>query len=251
MNTNWKKLTWASAVGAVCSLVVWIGTTTAKEETSVLVNKPAETTTDIAGPTLPPPQNPNETSHAPNSNTDLFAPSTRAPVTPEALPIPPQTSSQAVKRPFMRPAEPREPKGKLVGEEPMPLLPPQGATPQVTLPPPEGELPQSAVVPSAPVPSGINVKPTPPIDYDTHHDARKMLRAGQLNIVVLTKDPSEGCFYQIPLTVPSCCAGEPRVSGGRGLLGRGIVEYEWPCGFKAKIKFRHVLGDVKVDYEAD
>jgi hypothetical protein len=250
MNGNWKKLTWLSAIGAACSLVVWIGTTTAKEETSVLVNKPVVTTAnDTTGPTLPPPQNPNEKDRASNSNTDQFAPSTMAAPTQEPLPLPPQTSqpsNSTAKRPFMRPAEPREPKGKLVGEEPMPLLPPQSATPQVTLPPPEGELP-----PSATVPIGVNVKPTLPIDYDTHHDARKMLRAGQLNIVVLTKDPSDGCFYQIPLTVPSCCAGEPRVSGGRGLLGRGNVEYEWPCGFKAKIKFRHVLGDVKVDYEAD
>jgi hypothetical protein len=38
------------------------------------------------------------------------------------------------------------------------------------------------------------------------------------------------------------------MSEGRGLLGRGIVEYCWPCGFKAKVKFRPVLCDVKVDY---
>ncbi len=95
------------------------------------------------------------------------------------------------------------------------------------------------------------MKPTPRIDYDTHHDARKMLRSGQIRIVVLTQDPAAGCYYQIPLTVPACCVGEPSVSGGRGLLGRGIVAYEWPCGFKAKIKFRHILGDVKVDYEVD
>jgi hypothetical protein len=101
------------------------------------------------------------------------------------------------------------------------------------------------------MPPGIQVKPTPRIDYDTHHDARKMLRGGQIRIIVLTQDPAEGCYYQIPLTVPACCVGEPNVSGGRGLLGRGIVAYEWPCGFKAKIKFRHILGDVKVDYEVD
>ena len=34
-------------------------------------------------------------------------------------------------------------------------------------------------------------------------------------------------------------------------FGRGVVEYCWACGFRAKVKFRHVLGDVKVDYEGD
>ena len=73
----------------------------------------------------------------------------------------------------------------------------------------------------------------------------------QINIVMLTQDPSDGCAYEIPLCIPACCDGEPKVSGGRGIFGRGVVEYCWPCGFRAIVKFRHVLGDVKVEYEGD
>jgi hypothetical protein len=247
MVTSIKQLTCVAALLTGCILTVYVSSTRATEE-SVLVNKPAASSADVTtGPILPPPQNPHEQASSSNQSDELPPPSNAQP-RHESLPIPPQSgqpSAPVTKQSFMRPAEPREPgKGKLVGEEPMPL--PPGASPQSTLPPPEDGLP-----PSSPLPTDIKVKPTPPIDYDTHHDARRMLRTGQVSILMLTKDPADGCYYQIPLTVPTCCVGEPRVSGGRGLLGRGIVAYEWPCGFKAKIKFRHILGDVKVDYEAD
>jgi hypothetical protein len=66
---------------------------------------------------------------------------------------------------------------------------------------------------------------------------------------MVTKNPADCCLYEIPLCVPACCEGEPTVTSGCGLLGRGVVEYCWPCGFSATVKFRHVLGDVKVDYD--
>ena len=66
---------------------------------------------------------------------------------------------------------------------------------------------------------GVEIRPTPPIDYDTDHDARKMYRLWQINVVMLTKDPSSGCAYEIPMCIPACCVGEPRVSGGRGFWG--------------------------------
>ena len=68
---------------------------------------------------------------------------------------------------------------------------------------------------------------------------------------MLTKDPADGCMYEIPMCIPACCVGDPSVSGGRGIFGRGVVEYCWPCGFRAIVKFRHVLGNVKVEYEGD
>jgi hypothetical protein len=30
---------------------------------------------------------------------------------------------------------------------------------------------------------------------------------------------------------------------GRGIFGRGVTEYCWPCGFRAIVKFRQVLGE--------
>jgi len=141
-------------------------------------------------------------------------------------------AKSAVKRPFMRPAQPREPgRGQLTThDEPMPA--PEG-------PPASG--------PSVRDP---NVHPAPPIVYDTDHDARKMYRSGQVQLVMVTQDPADGCCYEIPLCIPAC-TGEPKISSGRGLLGRGVVEYCWSCGFRAKVKFRHVRGDVRVDYEGD
>ncbi len=211
-------------------LIAWMASRAAlsvAEEASVLVNKPEKAATPAAsGPVLPPPVKPS------------LPPAAAAP-----LPVPPQVTSPqanpAVKRPFMRPAVPRgSVEQKLDGMEPMPV--PQNAVPR------EGRI-------APPLPPGVKLMPTPPIEYDTDHDARKLYRSsGKVDIVVLTQNPADGCFYQIPLSIPGCCVGQPSVAGGRGLVtGRGKVEYRWPCGFRAIVKFRQVLGDVKVEYEGD
>jgi hypothetical protein len=109
--------------------------------------------------------------------------------------------------------------------------------------------PERHVVEKPAIESGPVVHPAPPIDYDTHRSARRMYRSGQMDLVVVAQDPADGCCYEIPLCIPACCNDAPKVSSGRGIFGRGIVEYCWSCGFRAKVKFRHVLGDVKVDYE--
>lgn len=243
MSRNWNSFAQYSAIGAALSLAVWIGSAYAKEE-SVLVNKPAAATVQ-SGPMLPPPSNPNPPA-ATNASDDVFAP-TPAPTTKvQPLPTPPQTSQQplqssTVKRPFMRPAVPREPaQGKLVvGEEAMPM--PPGAV----------IVPQEPALPAPPIADGINVKSAPPIKYDTDHDARKMCRSGKIELVMITTDPADGCAYEIPMCIPACCVGDPQVKGGVGILGRGKVEYRWPCGFRAIVKFRHLLGDVEVEYEGD
>jgi len=237
------------------SLLVGLGLAQANEETSLLVNKPEAPTTDAqAGPTLPPPSNPNPPAEV-GAPVDVTPP-TLLPPRSEALPTPPQASRSATgatKRPFMRPAVPRGPaRGKLVDQESSRIVgAPQQLPPQST--PPQLVLPQETLPPaSAPLRSDVKVLPAPPIEYDTDHDARKMYRkSGSVNIVMPTLDPADGCYYGIPLCIPGCCVGEPRVVGDRGLLGRGKVEYCWPCGFRAIVKFRHTLGDVKVEYEGD
>jgi hypothetical protein len=140
----------------------------------------------------------------------------------------------------MRPAVPRAPaKGKLVaGEETMPM--PQGSSPILTGP--------SATAVET---EGLVIHPTPPIDYDTDRDARKMYRTGKIDLVMLTTDPTTNCTYEIPMCIPGCCVGDPIVSSKRGIFGRGVVEYRWASGFRAIVKFRHVLGDVEVEYEGD
>jgi hypothetical protein len=234
--SRWNKVSKLSALGACCSLAVWIGSInasqTSPQETSVLVKKPSAKSTE--GPVLPPPAKPA------NTTNDPFAPAQPAgPTVIQTQPKPAQTprlqapTNSTVKRPFMQPAQPREPaRGQLSAKiEPMPV--------------PEGQ------PLAAPLVRDPNIHPAPPIEYDTDHDARKMYRSGQVQLVMVTQDPSDGCCYEIPMCIPACCTGEPKVSGGKSLLGRGVVEYCWACGFRAKVKFRHLLGDVKVEYEGD
>jgi hypothetical protein len=53
------------------------------------------------------------------------------------------------------------------------------------------------------------------------------------------------CMIEIPICLPGCCEGSPKVCDRQGLLGRGIVTYEWCCGYKVKIVFDR-CGDIVV-----
>jgi hypothetical protein len=199
-------------------LAGWIGLANAKEEASVLVEKkvaPANSTPKLISP-------------ANSENIEPLPP----PSNPAAKPAPQQSTTVTPKQPFMRPAEPRRrvqaTTALAVVEEPMPA-------------------PEPGLIVESP-----EVRPVPPIEYDSDGDARDMYReSGEVKILMVTQNPADGCYYEIPLCIPGCCVGEPRMSGGRGLLGRGVVEYFWECGFRAEVKFRHILGDVKVEYEGD
>lgn len=121
----------------------------------------------------------------------------------------------------------------------------------VMLPPPADE---EVVVKSGPavemVESGPMAVCQPCIDYRTRLSARRMFRCGQATqVIMVTKNPADCCQYEIPLCLPCCCEGEPTMCSDCGLLGRGVVEYTWECGFKATVIFRPILCDVKVVYE--
>ena len=246
MTYRWNKIAKLSALGACCSLAVWISSSSAKDEqSSILVKNPAAAAEQ--GPVLPPPSKPTNDIFAPQ--TPQTSPQSPQPKQPVAGPVVPPQPQQAqprqaqppaesqVKRPFMRPAVPREPgRGQLTADpEPMPLpMPPQAGAP--------GDSPAIE----------LDVRPAPPIKYDTDGDARDMYRSsGEIRLVMVTQNPADGCYYEIPLCIPGCCAGDPIVKSGRGIFGRGVTEYCWPCGFRAIVKFRQVLGDVRVDYEGD
>ena len=213
MSRHQKIIGRFAVLAALFGFIASVGAV-AQEESSVLVEQKAAPAID--GPELPPPTN----------QPTLPPPSTAA-----TEPAADQPTEATVKRPFMRPAEPRRrtpaSTALSVVEEPMPA-------------PDERS-------------NGIEVRPTPPIEYDTDGDARRMYRhSGEVELIMVTQDPADGCFYEIPLCIPACCTGEPIMSSGRGIFGRGVVEYCWPsCGFRAIVKFRHILGDVRVDYEGD
>jgi len=224
MSQSTTRIAHLSMIATTVCVAGWISFANAKEETSVLVDKrPAP---EVIEPTLIPPAN--------SESIQPLPPPTK----PAIRPVPPQSTATAPKQPFMRPAAPRRripaTTALAVVEEPMPA-------------------PEPGSIIESPIDSPqFEVRPAPPIEYDTDGDARDMYRdSGEIKIMMITQNPADGCYYEIPLCIPGCCVGEPRMSGGRGLLGRGVVEYCWECGFRAEVKFRQILGDVKVEYEGD
>jgi hypothetical protein len=133
--------------------------------------------------------------------------------------------------------------------------------------PPQAGQPQQVIDESVPAPSstGTSIAPTtslpapmdfaparrpPHVVYDTDREARRMYAGGSVNLVMVAENPADKCLYEIPICIPACCTGAPSVHSYLGLFGRGVVEYCWPCGFRAIVKFRNI-GDVRVDYEGD
>jgi hypothetical protein len=88
---------------------------------------------------------------------------------------------------------------------------------------------------------------TPCITYKHHGTLRKTCCgcAGTFTAILQVEDPCTCCVYDIPVCVPDCCVGEPRVHGRLNALGRGAIVYHWCCGYKVKLVF-HRCGDVTV-----
>ena len=49
----------------------------------------------------------------------------------------------------------------------------------------------------------------------------------------------------VEVCIPGCCEGPPKVCSRCGILGRGIVTYEWCCGHRVTVVFT-ALGTVRV-----
>jgi hypothetical protein len=99
-----------------------------------------------------------------------------------------------------------------------------------------------------PVQDGVVVHPVTKLDYHVSRRARRAFAgANFVELTMVTQNPADGCFYEIPLCVPECCLGEPQVTSHCGLLGRGVVKYCYECGLEVEVIFR-LRGDVKVEY---
>lgn len=88
------------------------------------------------------------------------------------------------------------------------------------------------------------------IDYRHRRCCRKVCCecAPPQKATLCVKDPCCcGRAVKVPVCIPSCCKGEPCVSDRCGVAGRGVVTYEWCCGFKLTVLFRK-CGDVTVTY---
>jgi hypothetical protein len=89
----------------------------------------------------------------------------------------------------------------------------------------------------------------PCIKYVTRGHHKDCYGCATQQLVLPVKNPCSccGCAIEVPMCIPACCVGAPCVDSHCGLLGRGVVWYKWPCGFKARVAFRH-CGDVVVTY---
>lgn len=209
-------------IGASFALAVGVASSALAEvpqESSLLLNPPTQTATEL--PSLPPPRDPSEA----------------APQGDENLPSPASTQRAAQDRPFLRPVE-----AKMVADPARSDSAPVDATAASdALPAPIGVAPTDGPV----------VRQVSSIKYDTDRGARRLFDAGGgvIETVMIAQNPADGCHYEIPLCLPACCIGAPSVECDRGLLGRGVVEYCWPCGLEVKVIFR-LRGDVKVEYDA-
>jgi len=88
------------------------------------------------------------------------------------------------------------------------------------------------------------------IDYRYRRPCRKACCecAPPQKLTLCVKDPC-CCDYsvKVPVCIPSCCKGKPVVCERCGLFGRGVVTYEWCCGFKLTVTFK-TCGNVVVTY---
>lgn len=66
-------------------------------------------------------------------------------------------------------------------------------------------------------------------------------------LVLQVKDPCACCLVEVPVCMPTCCSGDPKVCCHKGFMHRQVVEYSWDCGFSLKVVFDR-KGDIVVHY---
>ena len=86
------------------------------------------------------------------------------------------------------------------------------------------------------------------ITYRKHHLMRRVCCdpcLPPMNVVLQVMDPCTGCPIDVPVCVPGCCTGLPKVCGRKGLFGRPITEFDWCCGYRVKVVMK-LNGDLIV-----
>src|SRR5260221_11404258 len=111
----------------------------------------------------------------------------------------------------------------------------------------------SAAVPGYPAPvlsdSGASCGPC--IEY--RHHGRPICCCDcnappEIKTVLMGKDPNCcDCCLAVPICLPGCCTDEPCVCSRCGIVGRGIVRYDYSCGVRVTVTFR-ARGDIVVTY---
>lgn len=88
----------------------------------------------------------------------------------------------------------------------------------------------------------------PCITYREAGCCKKCCASGpEIQMILKVQDPKSCCTVDVPVCVPACCKDTPCVSSRSALFCRGVVWYDWNCGFSVKIVFKH-CGDLVVTY---
>src|ERR1700680_5128987 len=102
----------------------------------------------------------------------------------------------------------------------------------------------SVAVPAVPAPPLSDSGPSccPCIEY--RHHGRPICccdcnAPAEIKTVLMVKDPNCcDCCVTVPICLPGCCTDEPCVCSRCGILGRGIVRYDYSCGVRVTVTFR-------------
>ena len=65
----------------------------------------------------------------------------------------------------------------------------------------------------------------------------KELKFDKINVEVPDPASCGCCVVEVPICVPTCCKGKPCVKDRCGMFGRGVVWYEWCCGYRVRVVF--------------
>ncbi len=130
-----------------------------------------------------------------------------------------------------------------------PSPPDQGAPESRLVSPSDHDVPGETIDPAVATCIPVSV-----CEHKLHRSARRFLacHSGTTHAVLEVINPADCrcCCYEVEVCLPACCTGVPHWSSRVGLFRRGIVEYCWPCGWRAKVVFR-ARGDVVVHYDAN
>ena len=129
----------------------------------------------------------------------------------------------------------------VVGQLVPPVIAPQPVAPPVVITVPD---PTALSASCCPAPCC----PTPCITYRSLGTRRSCLddKPG-VSLVVAVKNPQTCCVVAVPICVPVCCLDTPCIDSRCGLFHRGIVTYDYKCGFRIVFTFDRA-GDLLVTY---
>lgn len=120
----------------------------------------------------------------------------------------------------------------------------QPAPPAVAAPAP---IPPAVVEPSCSAPAP-KCCPQPCIKY-VNRGCLKVCCGCEAPVktTITVVNPCTCCPVEIPVCLPACCKGCPEITSRCGLLCRGVVHYDWCCGFSVTVRFDR-CGDAVVIY---